>query len=411
MQENESLLKTNLFGKKINRFIHLESSGGFVLMGATLLAMLVKNSPLSEIYVAFLNTPGAVTLGTLHISKPLFLWVNDAWMAIFFFLVTLEIKREALYGHLSDPKQIILPAMAALGGVVVPALIFVYFTSGDPEAMRGWAIPTATDIAFALGVLSLLGKRAPISLKVLLMTLAVLDDLGAIVIIALFYTSKLSPFSLAIGSVFIAGLFILNRLRVQVPTAFILLGMALWICVLKSGVHATLAGVVTAMAIPGRTRPNEKSSMLDNLIRWLHPWVAFLILPMFAFVNAGIAFAGMDPMRLFEPVPMGIMLGLFLGKPIGIFLFAGLTLGLKFAAMPLGMNWTRLFGVSALCGIGFTMSFFISSLAFQEMGVGYTRPDRLAIILGSLFSGVLGYLILYFAPVPNNTTTVNNNEN
>ncbi len=405
MQAHATNTTTKLFGDKIRRFIHLESSGGLILIGATILAMIVKNSPLADLYMAFLNTHGTVSVGALKISKPLFLWVNDAWMAIFFFLVTLEIKREILYGHLSDIKQIVLPATAAVGGVVVPALIFVAINWSDPDSVRGWAIPTATDIAFALGVLSLLGKRAPISLKVLLMTLAVLDDLGAIVIIALFYTSNLSAFALAIASVFIAGLFTLNRFKAQSSAAYIILGMCLWVCVLKSGVHATLAGVITAVAIPGRIDINDQSSMMESLIKKLHPWVAFLILPMFAFVNAGVAFSGMDPMRLLEPVPLGILLGLFLGKPLGVFLFAALTLKLKFAQMPVGMNWTRLLGVSVLCGIGFTMSFFVASLAYQELGMGYSRPDRLAIIIASVASGIIGYLILYFAPPPKTMLT------
>lgn len=400
MEANAPNTNVSLIGDKIRRFIHLESSSGLILMGATVLAMLVKNSPLAEFYIAFLNTPGAVTIGALEISKPLFLWVNDAWMAIFFFLVTLEIKREILYGHLSDPKQIVLPAMAAVGGVIVPALIYVAFNWADPVSVKGWAIPTATDIAFALGVLSLLGKRAPISLKVLLMTLAVLDDLGAIVIIALFYTSKLSPFALIAASVFTFGLIGLNRLKSKSAAAFIIIGMCLWICVLKSGVHATLAGVVTALAIPGRSNDLEQTSMLDTLIKKLHPWVAFLILPMFAFVNAGVAFSGMNPMRLLEPVPLGIFLGLILGKPVGVFIFAAIALKLNLAQMPIGMNWIRLLGVSVLCGIGFTMSFFVASLAFQELGMGYSRPDRLAIILASVFSGIIGYLILYFSPAP-----------
>ncbi len=405
MQAHATNTTTKQFGDKIRRFIHLESSGGLIIIGATILAMIVKNSPLADLYMAFLNTHGTVSVGALKISKPLFLWVNDAWMAIFFFLVTLEIKREILYGHLSDIKQIVLPATAAVGGVVVPALIFVAINWGDPDSVRGWAIPTATDIAFALGVLSLLGKRAPISLKVLLMTLAVLDDLGAIVIIALFYTSNLSAFALAIASVFIAGLLMLNRFKAQSSAAYIILGMCLWVCVLKSGVHATLAGVITAVAIPGRIDINEQSSMMESLIKKLHPWVAFLILPMFAFVNAGVAFSGMDPMRLLEPVPLGILLGLFLGKPLGVFLFAALTLKLKFAQMPVGMNWTRLLGVSVLCGIGFTMSFFVASLAYQELGMGYSRPDRLAIIIASVASGIIGYLILYFAPPPKTMLT------
>ncbi|NNC96773.1 MAG: Na+/H+ antiporter NhaA [Gammaproteobacteria bacterium] len=384
-------------GSKILRFMHLESSAGLVLIGAALLAMLVKNSMFSEFYSLFLNMRGTVSVGSLEVSKPLFLWVNDAWMAIFFFLVTMEIKREALYGYLSDRKQIVLPAIAALGGIVVPALFYVAINWGDSQALRGWAIPTATDIAFALGVLALLGKRAPVTLKVLLMTLAVLDDLTAIVIIALFYTSKLSFIALSSASVFLLGLALLNRKRVVKPAAYVLLGMALWVCVLKSGVHATLAGVITALAIPGRINPSDSDSLLESMIRKLHPWVAFLILPMFAFVNAGVTFEGMSPMGIFDPVPAGILAGLLLGKPIGIFLFSLLCIKLRLASLPAGVNWMNLFGLSVLCGIGFTMSLFVASLAFQELGIGYSRPDRLAIILGSLISGLIGYLIIFFS--------------
>lgn len=363
-------------------------------MGVVVLAMLVKNSPLSQFYIDFLNVQGIAQIGSLRLEKPLFLWVNDAWMAVFFFLVGMELKREMLYGYLADKSQLILPLAAAVGGMLVPALIYLSLNYTNPVAAHGWAIPTATDIAFALGVLSLLSTRVPVSLKIFLMTVAVIDDLGAIIVIALFYTSQLS-FASMIGSlIFIASLVTLNRCGVKQLAAYALLGIGLWICVLKSGVHATLAGVVVGFLIPGRSHQSDTDSVLEHTIHALHPWVAFMILPMFAFVNSGIAFDGMNLARLLEPIPSGIFLGLVLGKPLGVLVFSMLVVALGITKLPPNMNWPRLFGVALLCGIGFTMSIFVGSLAFQEASIGYARIDRLAIILASLIASVLGYCVL-----------------
>jgi len=383
-----------LFGESIRKFVRLESSGGIVLMVAVVLAMLVKNSPLSELYIQFLNINGTAQIGALKLEKPLFLWVNDAWMAIFFFLVGMELKREILYGYLSDKSQLRLPLAAAVGGMVMPALIYLYFNHNNAIAAHGWAIPTATDIAFALGVLSLLSDRIPVSLKVFLMTVAVIDDLGAIIVIAFFYTSQLSTTSMLAGLIFVIGLILLNRFKVNHLTAYVLVGIGLWVCVLKSGVHATLAGVIIGLMIPGRNSTDDTHSLLEHTIHKLHPWVAFAILPMFAFVNAGIAFDGMNFQRLMEPVPFGIFMGLAVGKPVGVMLFSGLVIMCGLAKLPPNMNWTHLFGVSLLCGIGFTMSIFVGSLAFQEADIGYARIDRLAIILASLLASVAGFIVL-----------------
>jgi NhaA family Na+:H+ antiporter len=384
------------FGDNIRRFIKLESSAGLILMAATILAMIVKNSPLATVYQSLLLLDGEVRVGSLAVQKPLLLWVNDFWMAIFFFLVGMEIKREWIEGYLSDRSQIVLPAIAALGGIVVPATIYAVFNWGDPVTMRGWAVPTATDIAFALGVLALLGSRVPVGLKVFLMTLAVLDDLAAIILIAIFYTTQLSMGSLLLASVAIAILIILNRAGVTRIAAFVLVGVALWVFVLKSGVHATLAGVVLAMAIPAKGKEPGDTPPLRHLIHALHPWVAFAILPAFAFCNAGIDFGELRWDRLLEGVPIGIACGLFFGKQLGVFTFSWLTIKLGFAKLPAGSTWVQLYGISALCGIGFTMSLFIGSLAFAEGGSGYARADRFAIVAASLLAGVVGYLILRF---------------
>lgn len=385
------------FGNSVRRFVKLESSGGIILIIAVLAAMLVKNSALSDAYTAFLNLPGVAQIGDLKLEKPLFLWVNDAWMAVFFFLIGMELKREILYGYLSDRSQLILPLAGAVGGMLVPAMIYVAINAGNEISIKGWAIPTATDIAFALGVLSLLSTRIPVSLKVFLMTVAVIDDLGAIIVIALFYTNQLSLESIVWGGIFLAALIVINRLNVRRIGAYLLLGVGLWVCVLKSGVHATLAGVLVGFLIPGREDNTVDHSMLEHAIHRLHPWVAFLILPMFAFVNSGIAFEGMSIARIFEPIPSGIFFGLLIGKPVGVLVFAGTILLLGLAKMPPKMTWSGLLGVALLCGIGFTMSIFIGSLAFQEADIGYARIDRLAIILASLICGVLGYLVLRFS--------------
>jgi NhaA family Na+:H+ antiporter len=382
------------FGDNIRKFMKLEASAGLVLMVAMALAMIVKNSPLSTAHQALLLLEGEVRIGSLSISKPLLLWVNDFWMAIFFFLVGMEIKREWIEGYLADRSQLVLPAIAGLGGILVPGAIYAAFNWGDAEAMKGWAIPTATDIAFALGVLALLGSRVPVGLKVFLMTLAVLDDLAAIVLIAIFYTENLSGASLVLSGIALASLIILNRAGVTRIAAYIVIGVALWIFVLKSGVHATLAGVALAMAIPAQGREPDDVPPLRHLIHALHPWVAFAILPAFAFVNAGIDFGELHWEKALGPVPIGIALGLFLGKQAGVFVFSWVTIRTGLARLPTGSSWLQLYGVAVLCGIGFTMSLFIGSLAFAEGGAGYARADRLAIVLGSILSGVVGYVLL-----------------
>jgi NhaA family Na+:H+ antiporter len=338
----------------------------------------------------FLNVVGEVRIGSLAVEKPLFLWVNDGFMAIFFLLVGMEIKREMQEGYLADSRQLILPGAAACAGILVPALIYAAFNWQDPVASTGWAIPTATDIAFALGVLALVGKRAPVSLRILLMTLAILDDLGAIILIALFFTANLSLLSIAFSTVAIAILITLNRLRVMKLGPYLITGVILWVCV-------TLAGVVIAFAIPGHAAEPQMTPPLRHLITMLHPWVAFGILPLFAFVNAGVSFEGLNIAAIFAPVPLGIMLGLFVGKQLGVFAAVWAVVRLNFASLPSGVTWLHIYGVSLLCGIGFTMSIFIGSLAFAENAFGYARVDRLAVIIGSLLSGLIGYLILIIA--------------
>jgi NhaA family Na+:H+ antiporter len=359
--------------------------------------MVVVNTPAKPLYDIFLNLPVEIRIGEFELAKPLILWINDGLMAIFFFLIGLEIKREVLEGELSDPARIILPVIGAVGGMAIPALVYVMFNLRDPIALSGWAIPAATDIAFALGILALLSPRVPTSLKVFLLTLAIIDDLGAIVIIAIFYSGELSGifFLVAAGALII--LFLLNRRGVLAIAPYIMVGIVLWIAVLKSGVHATLAGVILAFFIPLRS-PNENvESPLHILEHDLHPTVAYGILPLFAFVNTGISFQGLSFSSLLNPIPLGIALGLYFGKQVGVFGFAWLAIKLRLAQLPEGVNWLGLFGVATLCGIGFTMSLFISSLAFEQIGTGLAIDDRLGILVGSLLAGVTGYVILNYA--------------
>ncbi len=382
----------------IREFIKLEAAGGIVLIAASAAALILANSPLGSFYTAFLDIPVAIQFGAFEIAKPLLLWVNDGLMAVFFFLVGLEIKREILEGELSSPKQIALPALAAVGGMAAPALIYAYINWDSPQNLNGWAIPAATDIAFALGILALLGNRAPLSLKVLLMAIAIIDDLGAIVIIALFYTDELSLQALLFGLAAVAGLVVVNRLRITHPAAYLLLGIALWVCVLKSGVHATLAGVIAALAIPLAPRDGAETSMLKRLEHDLHPWIAFGILPLFAFANAGVSFAGIGVDSFVEPVKLGISLGLFLGKQIGVFGMLYLCIKLSLAPMPEGANWRQLYGVSLLCGIGFTMSLFIGSLAFEHSA--FDAPIRLGVLTGSIACASFGYIVIRWSGTP-----------
>jgi len=366
-------------------------------MAAAALALLAANSGAAGLYAYFIDTPVEVRVGALLIAKPLFLWVNDGLMAIFFFLVGLELKREFLEGELSRPANVLLPAVGAVGGMVVPVGVFVFMNHGDPVAMQGWAIPAATDIAFALGILTLLGSRVPVSLKVFLVSLAIFDDLGAIVIIAIFYSGDLSTEALAVALVCLAALALMNRRNVMSISSYVLVGIIMWIAVLKSGVHATLAGVALAAFIPMRDPNNAGHSPLRELEHDLHQVVAFAVLPLFAFVNSGIDLSGVGIDTLMHPVPLGIAAGLFAGKQIGIFLLCFIAIKLGIARLPDGANWGGLYGVSILCGVGFTMSLFVGSLAFENtvLDPEMVFDERLGIILGSLLSGIMGYIVLY----------------
>ncbi|MFZ1344388.1 Na+/H+ antiporter NhaA [Thiothrix eikelboomii] len=378
----------------IQRFLALESASGILLVIAAVLAMLVVNSPLKDWYELLLNTPVAVQIGALKIAKPLLLWVNDGLMALFFLTVGLEIKREVVDGELSDLSKAALPVIAAIGGMLAPALVYALINYDDSQAMRGWAVPTATDIAFALGVLSLLGKQVPASLKLFLLTLAIVDDLGAIVIIAVFYTTQLSALSLSVAAGALLVLFILNRRGVLSLTPYLLVGLVMWIAVLKSGVHATLAGVLLAFFIPLRAPEDSEHTLAERLEHDLHGSVVYVILPLFAFMNTGVSLAGLSFHSILEPIPLGIAAGLFIGKQLGIFGACWLAIKLKLAQLPTGVGFWELYGVAILGGIGFTMSLFISSLAFQQEGEALVTNDRLGILVGSILSAVIGYLVL-----------------
>ena len=375
-------------------FFKLESAGGILLMGTAVLAIIVANSPFERYYALLLDTPVEIRIGALQIAKPLLLWINDGLMAIFFFLVGLELKRELVEGELSDKRNIILPGAGAIGGMLVPALVYVYFNLGDDAAISGWAIPAATDIAFALGILSLLSKRVPTSIKIFLTSLAIFDDIGAILVIAFFYTSKISLTALIVVACCIPLLVFINRRNVESKTVYIIVGLVMWVAMLKSGVHATLAGILVAMFIPMTSKKTPGFSPLKDLEHDLHSAVAFIVLPVFAFANAGINLSGVGTEQLLHPVPLGIAAGLFIGKQIGIFGFCWLAIQLKLSSLPKGMNWGSLYGTAALCGVGFTMSLFIGSLAFEETAVNLLFDERLGIIIGSIASGVVGYLIL-----------------
>lgn len=379
----------------ISNFFKLESSSGILLMLAAILAIIFANTALHNYYDLLLSTPVEVRIGAFEIAKPLLLWINDGLMAIFFFLVGLELKRELIEGELSDKRNIILPGVAAIGGMLVPALIYIYFNHNNPTALQGWAIPAATDIAFALGVLTLLGSRVPTSIKIFLTSLAIFDDIGAIIIIAIFYTANISVTALVISAICIAILAWMNKQNNDSTSMYIAVGVVMWAALLKSGVHATLAGVVLAMFIPLKSKNNPEFSPLKNMEQDLHSVVAFFVLPVFAFANAGINLSGVGAEQLLHGVPMGIALGLFLGKQLGVFGFCWIAIKLNLAKLPGDISWSSLYGVSALCGIGFTMSLFIGSLAFEETNVDQIFNDRLGIIIGSLLSGIMGYLILF----------------
>lgn len=377
-------------------FLRLEAAGGLLLMGAAVLALLVANSPLAGIYTAFLEMPVEARAGTLGISKPLILWINDGLMAVFFLLVGLELKREILEGHLSSLRDAALPAFAAIGGMVLPAAIYAGFNWGDAAAMKGWAIPSATDIAFALGVLMLLGERVPAALKAFLLSVAIFDDIGAIIIIAAFYTAELSPAALAAALGLTALLALLNRAGITRRAAYVLVGLALWFALLKSGVHATLAGVVLALFIPLRSPDARQGqpSPLHEFEQALHPWVAFGVLPVFAFANAGVPLAGVTVSQVLHPVSLGIIAGLVIGKQAGIVLLSWLAVRLGMASLPRDVSWGLIYGASLLCGIGFTMSLFIASLAFEQGGGAYLGLERIGILAGSTIAGAAGYLVL-----------------
>jgi NhaA family Na+:H+ antiporter len=377
-------------------FLKLESASGLFLILATALALIMANVPAGlQAYEWLLGLQVTVTVGGLGVDKPLLLWVNDALMVFFFMLVGLELKREVVEGQLSRPDQVVLPVLAAFGGLVVPALIFWWINGDVPQQRDGWAIPTATDIAFALAMLSLMGSRAPLSLKIFLTTIAIVDDLAAIVIIAIFYTADLSVLSLALAGLGILGLLVLNRMRVVRIAPYMMVGLFIWLCVLKSGVHATLAGVVVAAFIP--LRADDDSSPARHLEHILHPWVAFAVLPVFAFANAGVSFQGMGLDRLTQGVPLGIILGLFVGKQVGVFGMVALARALRIAQLPEGTTWGQVYGVALLCGVGFTMSLFIGTLAYQHGNFDMLEGVKMGVLAGSLLSAAAGLLVLHLS--------------
>lgn len=386
----------------MNFIQHHEASGGIVLLVAAMTAVVLANSGLAPLYGALLDTHLSVRVGEWGLDKNLLHWINDGLMVVFFFYVGLEIKRELIEGELSSLRQAALPMIGALGGMLVPALIYAGINWNDAHALRGWAIPTATDIAFAIGVLALLGSRIPSSLKIFLLALAIIDDLGAIIIIALFYTSKLSLAALALAAVGIAGLFVLNARGVTRTAAYVLTGAFVWLCVLQSGVHATLAGVVTAIAVPllpvANGNGDQVSTLAAKLQDGLHPWVTFGVLPAFAFANAGVSLAGLTAESLLSPIPLGIALGLLIGKAVGVYAFASAAIALGLGARPEGSSRVQLFGVATLAGIGFTMSLFIGMLAFPEPQ--HAADIRIGVLSGSLCAALLGYAVLRFARRP-----------
>lgn len=382
----------------IREFIRLESIGGILLLIATIVALVTANTVLAEAYAALLNTKVAVQVGALVIAKPLLLWINDGLMAVFFFLIGLEVKREFVEGELSSARQVVLPGLGALGGMIVPAAIYAALNWQDPVALDGWAIPVATDIAFALALLSVFGHRVPTALKVFLLTLAIFDDLAAIAIIAVFYSADLSLEALVVGAVALSVGIALNRFRVTLIAAYIFLGVVLWVAMLKSGVHATLAGVLIAFCVP--LRGSDGRSPLRELEHDLHAPVTYAILPIFAFANAGLSLSGIGIGDLLHPVTFGVAMGLFIGKPLGIVLFIGLGVLLRLVSLPKGVTWYQILGVAWACGIGFTMSLFIAGLAFQHGSGEYFAGDRLGILLGSAASALAAWLVLRWSLGP-----------
>lgn len=390
-----SVFSYQKFSTSLQAFFKTSAAGGIVLVFAAALSMVMSNSALADFYNNLLHMKVSVLFGDVGLSKTLHHWINDGLMAIFFFMVGMEIKYEMARGHLSRRDQALLPAIAAIGGMALPALVFYMIVNAHhPELINGWAIPSATDIAFALGILALLGDRVPASLKVLLMAIAVLDDLGAVIVIALFYTADLSFAALAFSAIFIGVLFMLNRFKVSSPAAYVLAGVALWLAVLESGVHATLAGVITAMFIPLDNKTDSGHSMLEDMVHKLHPWVAFMIMPIFAFANAGVSLEGLSFNNLLDPIPLGIAAGLFAGKQLGIFATIWLAVKAGISRLPNNAHWRHIYGVSLLCGIGFTMSLFIGSLAYHDPFLN--NEVRLGVLTGSTLSAVLGYVVLRY---------------
>ena len=374
-------------------FLQPDARPGMLMLLAALLALVAANTPVSPLYDALKETPVSVRVGSLLIDKPLLLWINDGLMALFFFLVGLEIKRETVAGELSTPSKAALPAAAAVGGMFVPALVYAVLNWGDPLRITGWAIPAATDIAFALGVLALLGSRVPPALRILLLGVAIYDDLGAILVIAFFYTADLAVESLLVGAVGLATLLVFNRLRVRAAVPYLLVGAVIWVAVLKSGVHATLAGFLIALFIPMTAK--DGSRPLERLEHGLHPWVAYFVIPVFAFANAGVALVGVDSEAAFGTVTLGIALGLFAGKQIGVMAFAWAAVRIGLCRLPTGVTWLHLYGVALLTGIGFTMSLFIGSLAFTDDA--FVAPIRIGVLMGSTLSAVVGVAVLALA--------------
>ena len=377
----------------IQRFLKLESAGGILLLFSAAVAMLLANSPLSSQYNDFLNLPVSLQIGSFSINKTLIHWINDGFMAVFFVLVGMEVKKELFEGALSSYQQAIFPAIAAVGGMIVPALVYWFIAKQDPNLANGWAIPMATDIAFALGIMALLSKQVPLPLKIFLLALAIIDDLGAIVVIALFFSHELSVQALIFSGISILTLVLLNRFRVSALCAYMVVGAILWASVLKSGVHATLAGVIIGFCIPLKGKKGERP--LHDFEHILAPWSSFVILPLFAFANAGVSFDGIDVSMISSPLLLAIACGLIIGKPVGVFGFSYISVKLGLAKLPDGINFKQIFAVAVLCGIGFTMSMFLASLAFEaDAGESVNTLSRLGILLGSTVSATLGYLFL-----------------
>jgi Na+:H+ antiporter, NhaA family len=380
--------------RALKKFHNLEAASGILLVLASAVALVAANSPLDHVYSALLNTKAEIRVSEFSIAKPLTLWINDGLMAVFFLLIGLEIKREFIEGELSSRRKRLLPAIAAAGGMLMPAGIYAILNAGSPGTLEGWAIPSATDVAFSLGVLSFLSGRVPASLGVLLTAIAIFDDLGAIIIIAVFYTPNLSIVSLSFAAIALIMLWMLNALGVRKIAPYVVVGAFLWVCVLKSGVHATLAGVALAASIPVSTDSHGRSP-LKQMEEWLQDWVAFGVLPMFGFANAGVSFAGIGWKELLDPITLGIAIGLFVGKQIGVFSAILLSVRLGIARLPEGASWKQVYGMSILCGIGFTMSLFIGSLAWQHSD--NDSLVRIGVLAGSIASAVAGYIVLRWA--------------